>query len=65
MRSTSIIGYVGAGGLGQEIRDALSLQEYTHLSALFLIILLTVMVIDYGSEKLRHKVIGSEKGPTT
>ena len=65
VRASSIIGYVGAGGLGQEFREALSLQDYTDLSALFLIILLTVMVIDYGSEKLRHKVIGLEKGPTT
>lgn len=63
VRSSSIIGYVGAGGLGQEFRVALSLQEYTDLSALFLIIFVTVMVIDYGSEKLRHQIIGLEKGP--
>lgn len=63
VRSSSIIGYVGAGGLGQEFREALSLQEYTDLSALFLIIFLTVVVIDYGSEKLRHRIIGLEKGP--
>lgn len=65
VRSSSIIGYVGAGGLGQEFREALSLQEYTDLSALFLIIFVTVMVIDYGSEKLRHQIIGLEKGPAT
>lgn len=58
VRSSSIIGYVGAGGLGQEFRTALSLQEYTDLSALFVIIFATVMLIDYGSEKLRHRFIG-------
>ncbi len=58
VRSSSIIGYVGAGGLGQEFRTAVSLQEYTDLSALFLIIFVTVMLIDYGSEKLRHRFIG-------
>lgn len=61
VRASSIIGYVGAGGLGQEIRTAMSLQEYTDLSALFVIILFTVVVIDYGSEKLRHRVIGLEQ----
>lgn len=61
VRSSSIIGYVGAGGLGQEFRTAMSFQEYTDLSALFLIILVTVIVIDFGSEKLRHRVIGLEK----
>ncbi|MBO9465141.1 phosphonate ABC transporter, permease protein PhnE [Tropicibacter sp. R15_0] len=64
VRASSIIGYVGAGGLGQEFREALSLQEYTDLSALFIIIFVTVIVIDYGSEKLRHRVIGLEKGPS-
>ena len=61
VRSSSIIGYVGAGGLGQEFRTAMSFQEYTDLSALFLIVLTTVVLIDYGSEKLRHKFIGLEK----
>ncbi|MBN2628902.1 MAG: phosphonate ABC transporter, permease protein PhnE, partial [Rhodobacteraceae bacterium] len=58
VRSSSIIGYVGAGGLGQEFRTAMSLQEYTDLSALFVIIFVTVIVIDFGSERLRHAVIG-------
>lgn len=61
VRASSIIGYVGAGGLGQEFREALSLQEYTDLSALFVIVFVTVITIDYGSEKLRHKVIGLER----
>ena len=58
VRASSIIGYVGAGGLGQELRTALSFQEYTDLSALFVIILVTVTLIDWGSEKLRHRIIG-------
>jgi phosphonate transport system permease protein len=60
VRASSIIGYVGAGGLGQELRTAISLQEYTDLSALFVIIFVTVMAIDWGSERLRHRVIGLE-----
>ncbi len=60
VRASSIIGYVGAGGLGQEFRTAMSFQEYTDLSALFVIIFITVVIIDYGSEKLRHRVIGLE-----
>lgn len=58
VRASSIIGYVGAGGLGQEFRTAMSFQEYTDLSALFIIIFVTVIVIDFLSEKLRHRVIG-------
>jgi phosphonate transport system permease protein len=58
VRASSIIGYVGAGGLGHEFRTAMSYQEYTNLSALFVIILVTVVVIDRASEALRHRVIG-------
>lgn len=58
VRESSIIGFVGAGGLGQEIRVAMSLQEYTDLSALFLIIFTTVIIIDAVSEKVRHRIIG-------
>jgi phosphonate transport system permease protein len=61
VRSSSIIGYVGAGGLGQEFRVAMSFQEYTDLSALFIITLVTVVVIDWASEKLRHRVIGMDR----
>ena len=61
VRASSIIGYVGAGGLGQEFRTAMSFQEYTDLSALFVIIFVTVIVIDYISEKIRHRVIGMEQ----
>jgi phosphonate transport system permease protein len=60
VRSSSIIGYVGAGGLGQEFRVAMSFQEYTDISALFVITLVTVAAIDWASEKLRHRVIGME-----
>ncbi|MCL7466600.1 phosphonate ABC transporter, permease protein PhnE [Phaeovulum sp. NW3] len=58
VRASSIIGYVGAGGLGQELRTAVALGEHTDLSALFVIIFATVMLIDWGSEKLRHRIIG-------
>ncbi|MEL6311036.1 MAG: phosphonate ABC transporter, permease protein PhnE [Pseudomonadota bacterium] len=61
VRASSIIGWVGAGGLGQEFRTAMTLQEHTDLSALFVIVFLTVFIIDYLSEKLRHRIIGLEE----
>lgn len=59
VRASSIIGYVGAGGLGQEFRTAMSYQAYTDVLALFLITLVTVSLIDWASEKLRHRIIKS------
>lgn len=60
VRSSSIIGFVGAGGLGQEIRTAISFQYYTDISALFLMILLTVVTIDLICERIRHAFIGRD-----
>jgi phosphonate ABC transporter, permease protein PhnE len=60
VRASSIIGFVGAGGIGKEFYTALQLQEYTDLSAIFLLFLVTIAIIDWGSEKLRHRIIGLE-----
>jgi phosphonate transport system permease protein len=57
VRSSSVIGFVGAGGLGQEIATALGMGFYTDLSALFLIILVTVATIDILCERIRHRFI--------
>jgi phosphonate transport system permease protein len=57
VRSSSIIGYVGAGGLGQEIRTAVGFGEYHDLSAIFLIIFCTVAIIDLVCEQIRHRFI--------
>jgi phosphonate transport system permease protein len=61
VRSSSIIGYVGAGGLGQEIRTAVGFGEYHDLSAIFLIIFCTVAVIDLICEQIRHRFIGRKE----
>jgi phosphonate transport system permease protein len=60
VRSSSIVGYVGAGGLGQEIRTAVGFGEYYDLSAIFLIIFTTVAIIDLTCERIRHHFIGKE-----
>lgn len=60
VRSSSIIGYVGAGGLGQEIRTAVGFGEYNDLSAIFIIIFCTVAIIDMSCEFIRHRFIGLE-----
>ncbi len=62
VRASSIIGFVGAGGLGQEIGTVIAFNEYESLSALFLIILVTVSTIDVICERIRHAVIRFEEG---
>jgi phosphonate transport system permease protein len=58
-RSATIIGIVGAGGIGLHLAEQIRVLEYQHVSALILMILLTVAAIDVVSTRLRFALIGS------
>lgn len=58
VRGASIIGFVGAGGIGQEIYQVISLNYYEEIGAIVLLVVVTVAAIDLISERLRHRVIG-------
>lgn len=57
LRSASVIGFVGAGGIGEELYKVISFNYYEEISAILLLVILSVMVIDMVSEKLRRRVI--------
>ena len=57
-RSATIIGIVGAGGIGQYLTEAIRTLEWQHVSFLVLLILVTVAIIDFLSSRIRHAVIG-------
>lgn len=58
VREASIMGFVGAGGIGQDLIEAIRKFYYSDVSAILLLIIATVMLIDLGTEKLRHRLIG-------
>jgi phosphonate transport system permease protein len=58
VRSSTIIGFVGAGGIGQELKRVIGFNIYEEVSAICILILLIVMAIDLLSERVRHRVIG-------
>ncbi|MBX9932485.1 MAG: phosphonate ABC transporter, permease protein PhnE [Methylobacterium sp.] len=60
VRGAGVMGFVGAGGIGQELLVAIRNFYYTDVSAILLMIIATVMVIDLATERLRHRLIGSE-----
>jgi phosphonate transport system permease protein len=61
IRAATVIGLVGAGGIGMELMTAIRQFQFTQISALTLMIIALVMVLDAICEKLRHFVIGKEK----
>jgi phosphonate transport system permease protein len=59
VRSAGVLGFVGAGGIGMTLMVAIRKFYASDVSAMILLIIATVMLIDYGTEKLRHRLIGA------
>lgn len=61
VREASLMGFVGAGGIGQELLVAIRKFYYSDVSAILTLIILLVFVIDIGTGFLRHRLIGMEQ----
>ena len=57
-RSATIIGIVGAGGIGLQLSEQIRMLEWQNVSFLILLILVTVAIIDWVSSRLRFAIIG-------
>jgi phosphonate transport system permease protein len=61
VRGASVMGFVGAGGIGQELVVAIRKFYYSDVSAILLMIVLTVFVIDIGTGWIRGRLFGRER----
>lgn len=61
-RSATIIGIVGAGGIGLHLAEAIRTLELQQTSFIILMILVTVAAIDFVSSQLRFAMIGRRAG---
>jgi phosphonate transport system permease protein len=62
VRGASVIGFVGAGGIGQEIYTVIASNYYEEISAIVLMVILTVTMIDLLSERLRLRITDAHGG---
>ncbi|WP_170371801.1 phosphonate ABC transporter, permease protein PhnE [Ruegeria arenilitoris] len=65
IRASAILGFVGAGGLGYELRNAMSWGQgrYDEAAAIFLLLFVTIVAVDQLSGVLRDRLThGSAKG---
>ena len=58
VRSATIVGFVGAGGIGHDLFTSIQLLYFADAGAILLIVVATIMLIDMLSEKFRHSAIG-------
>jgi phosphonate transport system permease protein len=61
VRSTAVMGFVGAGGIGQDLIEAIRKFYYSDVSAILVLIVITVSVIDTLTSYVRHRLIGLQE----
>ena len=59
VRGATVIGFVGAGGIGQELYTVIARNYYEEIGAIILLIVLCVTAIDLVGERLRHRVMAA------
>lgn len=61
VRGASVMGFVGAGGIGQELVVAIRKFFYSDVSAILLMIIVTVFVIDIVTGWARGRLFGKDR----
>lgn len=57
VRMATVIGLVGAGGIGQELKGRFDLFQYDRVGTLLLVIFLTVLLLDFLAARMRRVLI--------
>jgi phosphonate transport system permease protein len=57
IRESTVLGLVGAGGLGLELQASVSVLAWNQVTVIFLVILATVLVSEWLSARVRHAII--------
>jgi len=60
VRESSVMGFVGAGGIGQELVVAIRKFYYSDVSAILVMIVVTVFIIDITTGWLRARLFGKD-----
>ncbi len=57
IRAATVLGFVGAGGIGFYLQTYLRMIDYPAASTVLLVTVLMVMVVDFGSARLRARLV--------
>lgn len=57
VRMAAVIGIVGAGGIGQELKGRYDLFQYSHVATILIVLFITVLVLDHLSARVRARII--------
>jgi len=59
IRASAILGFVGAGGIGYELRNSMTfgMGKFDEAAAIFILLFLTIVVFDQVSSHYRNKLV--------
>ena len=57
VRASTVLGVVGAGGIGQELKNSMDLLDFSRLFTIIGVILVAVTAIDSFSGWLRQRLV--------
>ncbi len=57
VRGATVLGFVGAGGIGQDLMEAIREFHYSDVSAILVLIIAVVMTIDISTQYLRRALL--------
>jgi phosphonate transport system permease protein len=57
IRESTVLGLVGAGGLGLQLQASLNVLAWGQVTVIFIVILATVLISEWVSAKVRHAII--------
>ena len=61
VRASTILGFVGAGGIGEALNAVIQWRHGDQVMAIMVLLVATIIALDYLSGWMRGKIIGSEK----
>lgn len=57
VRASTVLGYIGAGGIGLQLKNTLDLFNYSQTGMIILVIFIVVLIIDFVSTKAREALM--------
>lgn len=63
IRASAILGFVGSGGIGYELKNAMSWGKgkYDEAAVIFILLFLTIVLVDQLSSYVRNKLVGDSR----
>lgn len=57
VRASTVLGYIGAGGIGLQLKNTLDMFQYNQTGMIILVVFIVVLIIDFVSTKAREALM--------